>query len=268
MQATKIHRLAVLAGKAKVTVCVDNKKNILQIAEAAKKAGTTVHMYIEYEVGMHRCGVSTFQEFLELATYIESLPHVTFDGIQSYAGQLSHEVNEAYRITQIHKIEKILSDLKEYVEAAGILVKEVSGSSTCTAKWKAKGGIYTEIQAGSYIFMDHAYRNCNLPFSPSLFVKTTVISKNKESIIMDAGVKNFSMDQATPIAMPYPSLPLILSEEHVAIQGKNFTENMGDSILFLTGHCCTTVNTFTHIYFVRNDEVIDCSPIEGRGCSL
>ena len=91
----KIARLAYLAGKCKLTVLVDCKENIKALDEAAKLAGNKIGILVELEIGMKRCGVRTREELLELAEYIRTFEYLSFEGIQAYAGHISHEISFA-----------------------------------------------------------------------------------------------------------------------------------------------------------------------------
>ncbi|MCL2001770.1 MAG: alanine racemase, partial [Planctomycetes bacterium] len=156
-QISKIPRVARLAGACRLGICVDNPENIRALSAAAAFAGTTVHVLIEYDVGMKRCGTLEPEEFLALAKLIDASPHLVFDGIQAYAGQLSHEESYEKRKTDSEWVERRLLELKKRVEAAGLPVREVSGTSTGTVEFRFRNSVYTEPQAGSYIFMDKAY---------------------------------------------------------------------------------------------------------------
>lgn len=268
IQPSKLARVAYLAGCCYLTVCVDNADNIRALERAASEQGTTIHCLVEFEIGMNRCGVDTFEKFYELAELINKCPHLVFEGVQAYAGQLSHETDYVKRKSETEKIEQTLAGLRGYVEQRGLHVREVSGVSTGTVEFRKEGSVYTEIQAGSYIFMDAAYNSLDLHFKNSLFVLTTVISTNSDLIVADAGKKSVSVDQAMPAFKEFPQLPVDMSEEHiaVAVQGHNIV--LGDKLALIPGHCCTTVNLHSHLYLVRNGRVEDKIPVTSRGKSL
>lgn len=268
VQPSKIERLTQMAKQTHLIVCVDNAENIKQISQAAQKQNSTIFMYIELEVGMKRCGVETKEQFLELAKLIESLPNISFEGIQAYAGQLSHEADIEKKKTEVEKTITFVKSVKEYLEENGIAVKEVSGSSSCTSMYKAASNLYTEIQAGSYIYMDAALKPCNLPFESSLFVLTTVISKNHDRIVIDCGAKSLGLDQVYPIFLGFESNQVSLSEEHFSIYGNSIKQTLNDKVMLIPGHCCTTVNIYDKLYLIQNDEVIAECKIAGREKSI
>lgn len=263
----KIARVATMAGCCHLGICVVDAKNILDLEVAAAVQNTTIYCLIEYEIGMNRCGVTTKEEFWELVEQILKCPHLVFEGIQAYAGQLSHEEDFEKRKTVAAKIEDTLTELKEYVESKGVKVKEVTGNSTGTVFFRTKGSVYTEYQAGSYVFMDVAYGKLKLPFKHSLFVLSTVISTDNNKIIVDAGRKSASSDQALPVFREYPDIPTKVSEEHTAIPKDGKDISVGDKMYLIPGHCCTTVNIHDNLYFIQNGEVIDRVPISARGKS-
>ena len=190
----KIRRIADLAGDCRLTVCVDDKENIKKLSKACINTGNTLHCLIEYEIGMERCGVTEKEEVLELAREIEKSENLVFDGIQAYAGHISHMVDfeEREKLTKAN-FEKI-TNLVKYLEENGINVNIVSGGSTGTAKIKAGSGVYNELQAGSYLFMDYTYKDLELPFKNSLFVLSSVVSKREGLTVVDAGVKTCGVD--------------------------------------------------------------------------
>ena len=167
VDGAKIRRLADLAGNCRLTICVDNIENINAISAAAVNSGNTIYCLVEYDIGMERCGVVTKEEVLTLAKHINACENLVFDGIQAYAGHISHVEYIAERKESTARNYEKLKVLLSYLEDNDIEVKTVSGGSTGTAEIKAAEGLYTELQAGSYLFMDSTYRE----LSPQLLVK-------------------------------------------------------------------------------------------------
>ena len=264
---SKIAKAAYLAGCCRLTVCVDNAENIAQLEAAASFQGTTIYCLVEYEIGMNRCGVSACEDFLALAKKIKASPHLVFEGIQAYAGHLAHETDFEKRKAESEKVERRIGELKEFLVKAGLPAKETSGVSTGTVEFRPKGGVYTEIQAGSYLFMDTAYGALNLNFKNSLFLLTQVISVNPKKIIVDGGLKSLSTDQMAPAFKNFPGVPVNLSEEHSSIPNPGGIKT-GDRLLMIPGHCCTTINLHNHINLVRNGKVVDRIPVTSRGKSI
>ena len=263
----KIARLASLSRCCRLTVCVDNAENIQDLQNACALQDAQLHCLIEYEIGMNRCGVSEPAQVLALAEQLSACPNLTYDGIQAYAGNLAHEEDAAVRQRKSDEVEQRLRELKAYLIEHGKPAREFSGTSTGTVAMRQKQTVYTEVQAGSYLFMDMAYRKVGAPFSHSLFVLASVMDKRDDAVITDAGAKSVSVDQKTPAFFGYEDLPVEMSEEHSAVYAP-LPLRVGDRMKLIPGHCCTTINLHDWLYFVRGDKVVDRVPIVGRGHSL
>ena len=263
----KIARVATLAGCCRLTVCVDDARNVESLSAAASLQNTTIHCLVEYDIGMQRCGVGTYEECLALAKGIDEAPGLAFEGIQAYAGHLAHEDDEKKRRVCSEGIEQDLRELKRYLEKSGLSVKEISGVSTGTAFMRPKGSVYTEIQAGSYIFMDASYNALNLEFENALFVLASVVSTRNGRAVFDAGAKSFGMDQRPPVFLDHPEAAVRFNEEHCSIPGDIGGWQAGDKAKMIPGHCCTTVNLYDFIHFVRKGKVVDRVPVTSRGKS-
>lgn len=263
----KAAKLADLARCCRLGVCVDRADNVKLLESAAAFMNSTIHCLVEFDIGMKRCGVHSPEEFLELARLVDACPHLEFAGIQAYAGHLAHEEDFARRKAESEEIERKLKALKEFVEAAGLPVREVSGVSTGTAFLRSGVTIYTELQAGSYIFMDAAYNALNLEFENSLFALTTVMSVSGGQIIADCGLKAMSVDQRPPRLRERPMAELVFSEEHCQFAGGENEYAIGDRLHVIPSHCCTTVNLYDYIYLVRGGKVEDRIPVVSRGKS-
>lgn len=261
----KIRALADLANNCRLTVCVDTAENVAALSAAAKAAGSVIHCLVEFEIGMARCGVTEEEAVLALARQIENSENLVFDGIQAYAGHISHVEDPALRqemtAANYEKLRKLLTFLQEN----GVAVTTVSGGSTGTSQIKAAEGLYTELQAGSYLFMDAVYRNLGLPFENALFLLTTVVSRREGLTVVDAGVKTCGVDQGMPVPSAGAVKEIVASEEHFQLHG--YTENpaVGEKIFLIPGHCCSTVNLHDKIYLVDGDTVVGRMAVTARG---
>ncbi len=262
----KLTRLAFLAKSCKLTVCVDNAENILNLEKAVALAESKVYCLIEYEIGMERCGVSSEEDVVKLYKLIDSCPHLEFEGIQAYAGHVSHEISleerEKYTLVNTDKLKSLINTLSQN----GILVKTVSGGSTGTSVIKAKSDVYTELQAGSYLFMDATYSLLNLPFEQSLYILTTVVSVSENIAVVDAGVKSCGVDQGMPVVKGFDVSKVVASEEHFQLHNPSKKLNVGDKVLLIPAHCCSTVNLHNKLYMINDGKVVDRITVTARGC--
>lgn len=263
----KIARLAHLAKACRLTVCVDNEENINALSRAAQFAGSTLYCLVEYEIGMKRCGVTTHQEVLRLAKKITESPNLSFEGIQAYAGHISHVVDFEERRTATERNNTNLRLLLKKLANAGLPAHTLSGGSTGSSTLKVKDSPYTELQAGSYLFMDATYRDLGLPFENSLFVLTTVVSQREGLTVVDAGVKSCGVDQGMPVCRDHRSGDVTASEEHFQIAELEGSLSLGDKLYLVPAHCCSTVNLYDCIYVIRDGKVVDRLSVSARGCS-
>ncbi len=267
VEPSKVMRLGYLAGCCKLSVCVDNEANILALQRAAEYYGNTLYCLIEYEIGMNRCGVTDNATVLELATLIQQQPNLVFEGIQSYAGHLSHEEDTTIRAREAANGEQKLVELVAFLKENGVTVNEISGASTGTIELRKPDTVYTEIQAGTYLFMDAAYDRVGAGFQHSLYMLTTVMSIGEKRLVCDAGMKSLGVDQGNPVFVDFPTEAVEMSEEHCAIYCAHHNK-IGDKLRLIPGHCCTTINLNNSIYLVRNGVVEDRIHVDSRGKSL
>ena len=213
----------------------------------------------------------TKEAYLEIAKLISELPGLEFSGIQAYAGYASHMVSSDERVeTTRANIQKV-AELKEYLLQNGIEVRTVSGGSTGTSAIKADSAVYTELQAGSYLFMDSTYNQLDIPFRNSLFVLSTVVSKSAGTVILDVGVKGLGADQNLPVILDESGKAItgriVLNEEHLKLYDSDWNPSIGNKVFVIPGHCCSTVNLYDNLYLYSGDSVTERIPVTGRGKS-
>lgn len=269
----KLVRVALLAKKCHLTICVDDMDNAGKLNAACEANGSSLDVLIEYDIGMNRCGVTDPLFYIRLARHVIELPRLKYKGIQAYAGHVSHMLTAEERRKYTEENAQRLRDLIEKLEGNGIRVETVSGGSTGTAILKAEDGLYTELQAGSYFFMDATYNKLDIPFRNSLFVLGTVVSKRPGLIILDVGVKSIGVDQDDPEVFRLDGTRIMTSrtgvnEEHMKLFDPSEDLALGEKVRIIPGHCCSTVNLHEKIYLYRGDAVTDRLQITARGKSV
>ena len=272
--ASKLERLAVLAKRARLGVCVDNADNVRDLEAAMKKAGARIDVYIELEVGMRRCGVAAGAPALELAKAVVASPSLRFAGMHAYHGRAQHIRSLEERRAVIRNAALQVQNTKGMLKAAGIDCPVVTGAGSGTFMFEVEMGAWDEIQPGSYVFMDWDYaRNewaAPMPrFEHSLFVLATVMSRpGPELAVVDAGLKASSMDSGMPGVWERPGLAYThASDEHgwVEIAPGAAAPGLGDKLLLVPGHCDPTVNLYDWYVCVRGGVVEALWPITARG---
>lgn len=273
----KIARAIILAAKAPDTIfVVDNEQNARDINDAAGARGLRVNLAVDLFFG--RTGIEPGQPALSLVQVIDALPHVTFVGLQSYDGTAAHTTPFNARADRTNGTMGRAIETKQLIEKAGIACPLVTGGSTGTYRVDAENPGLTELQPGSFVFMDMEYRTIGGPdgpeyrdFSNSLTVVTTVVSRPPGMAIVDGGYKAFSTDRPfTPRAVGHEGITYEWAgDEH----GRLFIADgardlkVGDRIEFIPPHIDPTVNLYDQIYALRGERVEAIWPIAARGKS-
>jgi D-serine deaminase-like pyridoxal phosphate-dependent protein len=264
----KIARLAGLArGPARVTVCVDDARNVMALSAACAAVGATLRVLVEVDVGMNRCGVKTAEECVALARLAAGSPGLAFEGIQAYEGHLVQYNEIEKRRAGVQEMIAKIAAVKKALEAASLPVKEISGGGTATYNLTGDNTIWTEIQAGSYVFMDNSYDLMDLAFRESLTLLATVIHTHPGRAVTDAGLKVCSTDHGAPTVKGHTGLEVRANEEHGIIEDPAGLFSWGQKIEYVPSHCCTTVNLHDTYHCVRGGVLETLWPIAGRGRS-
>jgi D-serine deaminase-like pyridoxal phosphate-dependent protein len=258
----KITRLIQLLGTApKVKIAVDNPMNVLELSQAMETSGEKLGVLIEIDIGMGRCGVLPGKPALDLAKLVVQSKHLELAGIMGYEGHCVNIEDFKERREQTKAALSKLLEVRDGIESAGIEINIISSGGTGTYSITGSYPGITEIEAGSYVFMDTSYRRVLDDFDQSLFVLATVTSKPaKDRIVLDCGVKTLVGDLGTPqIQGLRPASKTKLSEEHSIWFYENAMDDvhLGDKVRLLPGHCCSTVNMHDHYYVIQEGRVVD-----------
>jgi D-serine deaminase-like pyridoxal phosphate-dependent protein len=262
----KVRRLAQLAGRAQVRVCVDDEKNVDDLSRAMKEAGATLGVLVEVDIGMGRCGVDPGEPALALARRIQASPGLRFDGLQGYDGHLQLLADPAERRGKcLQSLDKLIGT-RRLIEKAGIPVKVVTGAGTGTWEFVGSYDGITEIQPGSFVLMDVAYHAVRPEFGCSLSILAAVISRRPGRYILDAGSKAISKDFGIPGIRNHPHEKVLkLSEEHATVEADTGTIKVGDRREVIPAHCCATMNLHRNCVAVRKGKVEALWPVEASG---
>lgn len=273
----KIDRLAQLAKKARVLVCVDDMDNVAALSAAATMHSVTIECLVEIDCGAGRCGVLWGDPVVAIAQKIAGSAGLVFSGIQAYQGGAQHIHDFSERKAKIDVAVKQVSDTIDMLKDEGLECDIVGGAGTGSYYFEGSSGIYNEMQCGSYIFMDADYQRvkdqsgCLISeFDNSLFILTSVMSKAKaEMAICDAGLKAQSVDSGLPVIFGRDDIEYIkCSDEHGVIADPNNTLKLNDRLKLVPGHCDPTCNLYDWYVCVRDDRVESLWPITARGMSF
>jgi D-serine deaminase-like pyridoxal phosphate-dependent protein len=243
----KIDRFFRAAARISLIGTIESEFNVREFEAGAARAGRAPDVIIEVDTGMHRCGTETPEETVELARYAQRAG-LKYRGVMGYEG---------------HAVLTTLSRHVEALRAAGLAPEIVSAGGTGTFDIAGSWPDVTEVQAGSYVFMDGAYRNVRPDLGrPALTLLSTVISRRGARAIIDAGMKSLTNEFGAPMVKDMAVKVGRLSEEHGHIAAGESGLEPGSKIEIIPSHNDTTINLHSEYYVVRGDEVIATWPIE------
>ena len=274
--AAKLARLCALSRIATVAVCADDPGQVAAIETAASDAGIRMTVLVEIDVGAGRCGVQPGPDAVALARRIAASKHLIFGGLQAYHGSAQHKRTPAERRTLIAGAVDASRRTVEQLRQQGLECAIIGGAGTGTFEIESKSGIYTEMQAGSYVFMDADYaRNLDETGAPvetfrhALFVLSSVMSQAQPGVaVLDAGHKAVAVDSGLPTVWQRPDIRYTgASDEHGKLQfGVEIaTPKVGEKLRLVPGHCDPTVDKFDWYVGVRGGRVECLWPVAARG---
>jgi len=275
VDAAKLADLAALAGRVKLSLAVDSALGVDRLADALKAQGTMVDVFVEIDVGHGRCGVAPTAA-VALAHQVVS-HGLRFAGLQAYHGRAQHLRTPAERETAIRHAVGQARAAQAGVTSAGIACPLVTGAGTGTFVLEAASGLYGELQAGSYVFMDRDYADnhaaAHAPaFEHALFVKSQVMSAGTSHAVVDAGHKSHAIDSGLPRVRGLDLEFVNGGDEHGILRrrGADALPALGETVWLIPGHCDPTVNLHEHYVVVRGGleagRVEAIWPIDARGC--
>lgn len=256
----KIARLIGLTHHADISVAVDTSENVADLSRAAEAGGVELKVLVEVDVGIHRSGVEPGKPTLKLAQEVVKAPGLKFMGLMGYEGHVVFIPDFETRATKAREDIQRLIDTAELLERSGIPVEVVSSGGTGTYNITGAMPRITEIQAGSYIFVDGKYRSILTDFDCALTVLATVINRpRKDRATIDTGLKCMSVEFGLPQPRDLPGAKVIaLHEEHgiLELEGEATNLKVGEQVEIIPSHCDTTINIHSH-YLAMRDGVLE-----------
>jgi len=260
----KTARIAEMNRKASVSVAVDSELGIEQLGTSAQYAGVSIGVFIEIDIGMNRGGIQPGEPAIQLAEMVSNKQGLRLAGLQSYEGHIVTLPDYQERKRRVKEDMDPLLKTRTLLEQKGFAVKISSGGTGTYDITGCLAGI-DELQCGSYVLMDSAYKKIRPEFHYARYILATVISKRGQVISTDAGLKGMGAEYGTPELVGHPdAMCLYVAEEHSVF--KNVNVNIGDKIRIIPPHGCTTNNLYPLMWIVRNSIVEEVWPVEGRGC--
>jgi D-serine deaminase-like pyridoxal phosphate-dependent protein len=265
------HAATLLAAHPRIKLVLDSDRGAEALATALAARGLTAEVLLDLDVGQRRCGVLPGQPALALAASIARWPALRLVGVQGYEGHLQHVLDENERQRLCRQAMAWLAGTADALRGEGHAIVIVTAGGTGTALiCKGCPGI-TEVQPGSFVFMDGAYRRVlGAAYEPALSILSTVISRPRPGeAIVDAGLKSLSTDSgfAEPRLGGMSYRPA--GDEHgVLVWDASFVGPepvVGDRVELIPSHIDTTVNLHDQYHLHRGGWLEDIWPIEARG---
>jgi 3-hydroxy-D-aspartate aldolase len=251
-------------------VCADG------YSRAQRESKRPLKVLVDVDIGLHRTGIAPGEPALRLAQRIKA-SGLNFAGLQGYAGQLMHIAEFEERKAKSLGALKLLGATRDLLAQNGLPCPIVSGGGTGTYNIDPEAQVFTELQAGSYIFMDKQYNEVKIAnsapmaFETSLFVQTTVISANTAGLVTtDAGLKAFATEAGSPLihlGAPEGASYFFFGDEQGGILTGDKKMELGATVMCSAPHCDPTVNLYDFYHVVEGDALVDIWPIEARGRS-
>ncbi|MFO7855435.1 MAG: DSD1 family PLP-dependent enzyme [Paracoccaceae bacterium] len=271
--ARRTARAARLAQEIRLGVCVDDAEGVAELAAAVLGTEATLEVYVEIEVGMGRCGVAPGVPAAHLAEAVAAAPGLRFAGLQAYNGRAQHIRDPDDRGAAIDAAAGAVRETLAALEAAGLPCPVVGGAGTGSWPLEAATGLWTELQCGSYAFMDADYATvrdesgAGPAFEHALFVLAEVMSVPAPGrAVCDAGLKALAMDSGPPRIKDREGLAWRgASDEHGLLDDPGGTLKVGDRLRLIPGHCDPTCNLHDWYVGLRGGRVEALWPVTARG---
>ncbi len=251
-------QLTALGGQ--LAIAVDSHAGVQRLAEAMSDARTrsgvasVIDVFVEIDVGQGRCGVEPGPAALSLALEIRKHPALRFAGLQAYHGKAQHLRSAQARRNAIAEAISAVVMTRTLLESRGLKVGLVTGAGTGSMLLEAASGVYGELQAGSFLFMDADYAQNEIEagqpqFEHALFVKTQVMGTHPSHAVCDAGHKCHAIDSGMPRVHAFEGESQLDyfngGDEHGILRapgGPQHLPPLGRTLWLIPGHCDPTVN--------------------------
>jgi D-serine deaminase-like pyridoxal phosphate-dependent protein len=271
-----VDRLAALSARSPGLLAAADHPDAVA---AIERSGARLTLLVDIDPGIHRTGVANAAAAVALARQIAAAPKLAYGGVQFYCGREQHIESFDDRRQAIVERTAYLRSVIADLTAAGLPPGIVSGGGTGTHVIDLELGAFTELQVGSYIFMDRQYADCALsadgraPFETALMVDSRVVSANHPFMAtVDAGFKAFATEAGPPPILAGAAEGAtyhFMGDEQgcVVPPAGEAPPRLGEVVTFGAPHCDPTVNLYDAYHAVKGDTLVGIWPIEARGRS-
>jgi 3-hydroxy-D-aspartate aldolase len=267
---------ALLHAGANLMVCVDHPDACAPLS-ACVPEDSALLVVIDVDPGLRRTGVGNAAAARLVAERIADFANLRLTGVQFYCGMEQHMAPASARAASVAGRLDTLSQTIAALQDMGARDFLISGGGTGTFASDLEQGVLNEIQAGSYVFLDRHYTECDLAapggtaFRPALFVAARVISANTAGLAtLDAGFKAFAADSGVPAILggPHAGAGLhFMGDEHSLVVSGSQAFRRGEVLLLQPPHCDPTVNLYDAYHVFDSQGPMAIWPVTARGCS-
>lgn len=273
--ATRAARAAALAANLPdFRIVVDHPDGAAELGAAADGE---IQVLIDVDPGLGRTGAASPDQAVEVFRAIAARPNLKFLGVQCYGGNWQHMEGANARAAAVADGMNRLKGVMAALRQAGADIGVVTGGGTGTFAADAAQGVLTEVQPGSYAFMDREYRDAlgddpDGDFEQALTIAATVISANQAKwVTLDAGLKALATDGPLPApatARFQGCAYRFFGDEHgLLMRPEGEPVARGERVDLIPPHVDPTLDRYDAIFLVRGDTLVDIAPIEARGAS-
>ena len=276
----RANRIAKLASDRILRVGVDSGMAVDALGSAARRAGSTVGILVDLDIGFGRTGVQSPHGALGLAQHVDGAGGVRLDGIMCYPGHVGARAAEEGQA--LGKADELLSETIALWASHGLEAGIVSGGSTPTAYQSHRMTTLTEIRPGTYVYYD---RNallagcCTLDDCAARIVCTVISDAVPGKVVIDAGSKSLSSDHLAGgegkggfgHVVSYPEATIVrLTEEHgeIDVSRSKRAPTLGQRLQIVPNHVCTCVNLHDVAWLRANGEGLAELRIDARGRTI
>jgi D-serine deaminase-like pyridoxal phosphate-dependent protein len=265
VEPAKLVRLAALGREARVTVAADDPAPVEALSRAAVSAGTTIGVLVDVDIVLHRCGVTSLEEAIEVADAIDRHPGVRLAGIMGYEGRFRADVDD--RAARISGAYLRLSEVRDALVEAGFPVEVVSAAGTSTLREAIADPAITELQCGVYALMEPQLEALDLPFRCATTIRGTVISRHPGRAVLDIGRRVVGVEYGPPRPQGFEADSVVINDEHAILALPGPLPELGSHLDLVPGQIRTTFNLHDHVWVSRGGTIVDRWPVSARGSS-
>jgi len=260
----RMARLMSAYPDTRFAVQADHPDAVRTLSDTMQKAGQTIEVLLDLDVGQHRTGIAPGPDALALYELIAGLPGLKPGGLHVYDGHNHQESLDERRAAVRQLLEPVLT-LRASLEKKGLPVPRLVCGGTPTFPLFARLDLPgLECAPGTCFLHDHGYGSKFADmsgFTPAALLLTRVISKPTATrLTLDLGYKAVASDPPAGkrcVLLDVPDYQAVLqNEEHFVIETPAAGRfRPGDEVFAVPTHICPTCALHKFAYVVEGGRV-------------